>query len=127
MTVAHSHCRRFRADLMREAWRRARHVLHRGQQRHSGNVPDQSSSDAKRSPRTMRRRTMMRVSWIILAAGLLLSGGAPTAASAQGWFFGQQEPATYQAMHPDRDVLNGGALTPAGRMGLERPYGAAPV
>jgi hypothetical protein len=63
----------------------------------------------------------------ILAAVLLLSGGAMTAASAQGWFFGQQEPAAYQAMHPDRDVLNGGALPPAGRMGLERPYGAAPV
>jgi hypothetical protein len=30
-------------------------------------------------------------------------------------------------MYPDRDVLNGGALTPAGRMGLERPGGAAPV
>jgi hypothetical protein len=24
-------------------------------------------------------------------------------------------------------VLNGGALTPAARMGLEHPYGAAPV
>jgi hypothetical protein len=30
-------------------------------------------------------------------------------------------------MYPDRDVLNGGALTPAGRMGLERAGGAAPV
>src|SRR5206468_7754713 len=26
---------------------------------------------------------------------------------------------------PDRDVLNGGALTPAGRMGLELPGGAS--
>ena len=64
---------------------------------------------------------------ITMAAALLLSIGATTSASAQGWFFGQQEPGAYQAMHPDRDVLNGGALTPAGRMGLERPYGAAPV
>ncbi len=29
------------------------------------------------------------------------------------------EPAAFQAMHPDRDVLNGGALTSAGRMGLD--------
>jgi hypothetical protein len=28
-------------------------------------------------------------------------------------------------MHPDRDVLNGGALTPAARMGLELPGDAA--
>ena len=69
----------------------------------------------------------MTLSWKILAAALLLSAGTVTSASAQGWFFGQQEPAAYASMHPDRDVLNGGALTPAGRMGLERPYGAAPV
>jgi hypothetical protein len=36
-----------------------------------------------------------------------------------------QEPAEFQAMYPDRDVLNGGALTPAGRQGLQRPFGAA--
>ena len=35
------------------------------------------------------------------------------------------EPAAYQAQHPDRDVLNGGQLTPAARAGLERPFGAA--
>jgi hypothetical protein len=34
------------------------------------------------------------------------------------------EPGAFQAMNPDRDVLNGGALTPAGRMGLELPGGA---
>jgi hypothetical protein len=62
-----------------------------------------------------------------LAIALLLSVGATAPAAAQGWFFGQQEPAAYQAMHPERDVLNGGALTPAGRMGLVRAYGAAPV
>jgi hypothetical protein len=37
-----------------------------------------------------------------------------------------QEPAAFAAQHPDRDVLNGGALTPAGRLGLVLPYGAAP-
>jgi hypothetical protein len=37
-----------------------------------------------------------------------------------------QEPAAFQAQYPNRDVLNGGALTPAGRLGLELPGGAAP-
>jgi hypothetical protein len=36
-----------------------------------------------------------------------------------------QEPAAFQSMFPNRDVLNGGALTPAGRSGLEQDYGAA--
>jgi hypothetical protein len=36
-----------------------------------------------------------------------------------------QEPAAFQSMFPNRDVLNGGALTPAGRAGLELDYGAA--
>jgi hypothetical protein len=36
-----------------------------------------------------------------------------------------QEPAAFAAQYPDRDILNGGALTPAGRLGLENPGGAA--
>jgi hypothetical protein len=70
---------------------------------------------------------MMIVNWKILAAAAVLSTVAATSASAQGWFWGQQEPGTFQALYPNRDVLNGGALTPAGRMGLVRAYGAAPV
>jgi hypothetical protein len=35
------------------------------------------------------------------------------------------EPAAFQAQYPNRDVLNGGALTPAGRLELELPSGAA--
>ncbi|UFZ03673.1 hypothetical protein LQG66_31410 [Bradyrhizobium ontarionense] len=70
-------------------------------------------------------------SWKTLTAALLLSATAAAPASAQGssqgWFWGQQEPAAFQAMYPNRDVLNGGELTPAGRMGLMRAYGAAPV
>ncbi len=62
-----------------------------------------------------------------LTAALLLSAIAAAPASAQGWFWGQQEPGAFQALYPDRDVLNGGALTPAGRLGLMRAYGAAPV
>ncbi len=63
----------------------------------------------------------------LTAAALMLTAVSATAASAQGWFWGQQEPGAFQAMYPDRDVLNGGVLTPAGRMGLVRAYGAAPV
>jgi hypothetical protein len=37
----------------------------------------------------------------------------------------QQEPAAWAAANPDRDILNGGALTPAGKLGLENPGGAA--
>ncbi|WP_316166529.1 MULTISPECIES: hypothetical protein [unclassified Bradyrhizobium] len=50
-----------------------------------------------------------------LAAALLMSTLAATAASAQF-----SEPAAYAAMHPERDVLNGGALTPAARAELAR-------
>ena len=42
-----------------------------------------------------------------------------------GAFAQLSEPAAFQAQNPDRDVLNGGQLTPAGRAGLERPFGAA--
>jgi len=59
------------------------------------------------------------------ASAVLLSGiiFAPPA-------FGQaSEPAAYQASHPDRDVLNGGALTPwgaeqAAHNGAANAYGA---
>ena len=61
-------------------------------------------------------------------AAVLLSTIAMTSANAQQLpTWGSQEPAAFQAQYPNRDVLNGGALTPAGRMGLERAYGAAPV
>jgi hypothetical protein len=54
----------------------------------------------------------------ILGISALISTISATFALADG-------PAAYQAQFPDRDILNGGALTPAGRLGLERPYGAA--
>lgn len=56
-----------------------------------------------------------------LAIAAVLSLAAAGSASAQF-----SEPAAYEAMHPDRDVLNGGALTPAARMELERSGHAAP-
>jgi hypothetical protein len=39
----------------------------------------------------------------------------------------QREPAAWAAANPDRDILNGGALTPAGRLGLENPGTAAAI
>ena len=39
----------------------------------------------------------------------------------------QQEPAAWAAANPDRDILNGGALTPAARLGLENPGGAGAI
>lgn len=62
----------------------------------------------------------------ILIAATLISTATVSSASA-AWSFADQEPAAYASMYPNRDVLNGGALTPAGRMGLERAGGAAPV
>ena len=62
-----------------------------------------------------------------LIAAALVSMTAVTSASAQLPNWAAQDPDSFQAQYPDRDVLNGGALTPAGRMGLELPGGAAPV
>ncbi|AND93386.1 MULTISPECIES: hypothetical protein [Bradyrhizobium] len=67
----------------------------------------------------------MSVFKILIAAALLSTATISSASAA--WSFADQEPAAFASMYPDRDVLNGGALTPAGRMGLERPGGAAPV
>jgi hypothetical protein len=63
----------------------------------------------------------------ILTAAALLSMATVTSASAQLDTWANSNPDAFQAQYPDRDVLNGGALTPAGRMGLERANGAAPV
>jgi hypothetical protein len=57
----------------------------------------------------------------IAVASALLSVAAVMPGTAQAQF---SEPAAYQAAHPDRDVLNGGQLTPAGRAARGEP--AAP-
>jgi len=62
-----------------------------------------------------------------IVAATLMSMTAVTSASAQLPSWAASNPDSFQAQYPDRDVLNGGALTPAGRMGLELPGGAAPV
>lgn len=56
-----------------------------------------------------------------LVAVALLSTLSITPALAQAAI---SEPGAFQAMYPNRDVLNGGALTSAGKMGLELPGGA---
>ena len=61
----------------------------------------------------------------IIAA--IMSIGVIGSASAQCPTWANQNPASFQAQYPDRDVLNDCELTPAGRMGLELPGGAAPV
>ena len=63
----------------------------------------------------------------ILIAATLVSMATIGSASAQLPPWANSDPDAFQAQYPDRDVLNGGALTPAGRMGLERANGAAPV
>src|SRR6476661_5864414 len=72
--------------------------------------------------KTTTRRTTMTLFKTLIAAALV-SMTAVTAASAQLPTWGASNPAAFQAQYPDRDVLNGGALTPAGRMGLELPGG----
>ncbi|WGD54453.1 hypothetical protein QA641_11390 [Bradyrhizobium sp. CB1650] len=57
-------------------------------------------------------RTKIAVAAALLSAAALM----PTLAQAQF-----SEPAAYQAAHPDRDVLNGGQLTPAGRAARGEP------
>ncbi|HEY3790657.1 MAG TPA: hypothetical protein VGM09_02420 [Bradyrhizobium sp.] len=63
----------------------------------------------------------------ILVAASLMSMAAISSANAQLPDWAISNPDAFQAQYPDRDVLNGGALTPAGRMGLELAHGAAPV
>ncbi|WP_128970607.1 BA14K family protein [Bradyrhizobium tropiciagri] len=60
-----------------------------------------------------------------LIAAALLSAVTVTSATAQYAGFASDHPDAFDAEYPNRDSLNGGALTPAGRMGLELPGGAA--
>jgi hypothetical protein len=73
----------------------------------------------------IRRRTMTTFKTLIAVA--LVSMTAVTSARAQLPSWAVSNPDAFQAQYPDRDVLNEGALTPAGRMGLELPGGAAPA
>jgi hypothetical protein len=54
----------------------------------------------------------------ILTAAVLLSATAATPVFAQAAI---QEPGAYAFYHPNADILNGGAPTPAGRLASEPP------
>jgi hypothetical protein len=59
---------------------------------------------------------------ILAVAALMSTAAMTTLAQAQA-----SEPAAFQSQNPNRDVLNGGQLTPAGRAALgqyEGPSGA---
>ncbi|MCP3400605.1 BA14K family protein [Bradyrhizobium sp. CCGB20] len=60
----------------------------------------------------------------VLAAVALLSGLTASTAYAQSGF-ASSHPDTYEAENPNRNL--NGTLTPAGRLGLELPDGAAPA
>ena len=54
---------------------------------------------------------------IVIASGVMAAAAlSPTLVQAQ-----VSEPAAFQAQNPNRDVLNGGQLTPAARGALGRP------
>jgi hypothetical protein len=54
----------------------------------------------------------------IAIAAAMMSAATLTSTMAQAQF---SEPAAFQAANPNRDVLNGGQLTPAGRAALGQP------
>lgn len=62
---------------------------------------------------------MTRIS-LLVAAALLSTALTATLARAQ-----VSEPAAFQSQNPNRDVLNGGQLTPAGRAALGQYEGAS--
>src|ERR1700741_2468340 len=91
-----------------------------------GSAPRAAAASAiSRAENGKWRITMTGLKTIVVAA--LVSMTAVTSASAQLPNWAASNPDAFQAEYPNRDVLNGGALTPAGRMGLELPGGAAPV
>ncbi len=59
---------------------------------------------------------MTRIAIVIASA--IVSAAALTPTLAQAQF---SEPAVFAAQNPNRDVLNGGRLTPAGRAALGQP------
>ena len=91
-----------------------------------GNATSRAAIIAQRLSAHRKQWRIAMSAFKILIAAALVSTATISSASA-AWSFAQQEPAAFASMYPDRDVLNNGALTPAGRMGLERPGGAAPV
>ncbi len=67
---------------------------------------------------------MIGIRTSIIAA--IMSIGMIGSASAQCPTWANQNPALFDSQYPNRSVLNDCELTPAGRMRLELPSGAAP-
>ena len=104
-----------------------RRVLFKRQHLHHAAVEHSAANAPKRqSPGHLSRGigkwriTMTGLKMLVAAA--LISTISTTCALAQAAI---SEPGAFQAQFPNRDVLNGGALTPAGRMGLELPGGGS--
>ena len=62
-----------------------------------------------------------------LVVATIMSMGLATPASAQLPHWARSNPPAFMSQYPNRDFYNDGALTPAGRLGLEFAGGAAPV
>jgi hypothetical protein len=89
------------------------------------NNPERAPQSNSRLREFSRRKGKWRITMTgikTLVAAALISTISTTCALAQAAI---SEPGAFQAQFPNRDVLNGGALTPAGRMGLELPGGAS--
>src|ERR1700760_2973790 len=95
------------------------HYLLRYRQKQSaGDALNRAAAVARaNSPhRTVKRRTTMTVFKILIGAALV-SMTVVTTASAQLPNWAISNPDLYEAQYPNRDILNDGALTPAGKMG----------
>jgi hypothetical protein len=103
-------------------WRNA-YVL--AVEKFTGNAFNRAAIVANAPHRRCTENTMTGFKIVVAAALVSLAATAPAGAQLPEWAV--SHPGAFQSQYPDRDVLNGGALTPAGRMGLERPGGAAPV
>jgi hypothetical protein len=78
----------------------------------------EGASEGASARKKKKENTMTRLKALAAVALLAIISIMPALAQEA-----ISEPGAFQAMYPDRDVLNGGALTPAGRMGLELPGG----
>src|ERR1700743_30314 len=97
------------------------------QKKSAGSVLNRAAAVAcAHSPHITSIWRMTMTTFKILIGAALVSLATITTASAQLPSWAVTNPDAYQAQYPNRDILNDGALTPAGKMGLEFAHGAAP-
>ena len=97
-----------------------RRCLHRPRLEKSGASPPRQQSPGRCLASEGEWRSPMTGLKMLVAAGLLSTISISTVSPGS-----EGGPSDCQARYPDRDVLTG-ELTPAGRLGLELPGGAAP-